>query len=220
LEYIISLEGMKQQPSSDVAFSATVKAVQDERGSRAAYARVERGGGFETLVTDDLSDFLAEIDTAFLATASADGQPYVQHRGGPRGFIRALDERTVGFLDFAGNRQYVSTGNLRDNQRVCLFLIDYARRRRIKVWGTARAVPATPDLLAALALPGYRARIEQVILITVTAWDVNCPQHIPQKLDAAEVAGVVDQLRARIAELEAENQRLRTAGADDLVSST
>ncbi|HEY8141019.1 MAG TPA: pyridoxamine 5'-phosphate oxidase family protein [Kofleriaceae bacterium] len=211
---------MKQQPSSDVAFSATVKAVQDERGSRAAYARVERGGGFETLVTDDLSDFLAEIDTAFLATASADGQPYVQHRGGPRGFIRALDERTVGFLDFAGNRQYVSTGNLRDNQRVCLFLIDYARRRRIKVWGTARAVPATPDLLAALALPGYRARIEQVILITVTAWDVNCPQHIPQKLDAAEVAGVVDQLRARIAELEAENQRLRTAGADDLVSST
>jgi predicted pyridoxine 5'-phosphate oxidase superfamily flavin-nucleotide-binding protein len=203
---------MKQQPSSDVAFSPTVKTVQDERGSRAAYARVERGGGFETVVTDDLAGFLAEIDTAFLATASADGQPYIQHRGGPRGFIRALDERTLGFLDFAGNRQYVSTGNLRDNERVCLFLIDYARRRRIKVWGTARAVPATPDLLAALALPGYRARVEQVVLVTVTAWDVNCPQHIPQKLDAAEVASLVDQLRARIAELEAENQRLRAAG--------
>lgn len=203
---------MKQQPSSDVAFSPTVKTVQDERGSRAAYARVERGGGFETEVTDDLAGFLAEIDTAFLATASADGQPYIQHRGGPRGFIRALDERTLGFLDFAGNRQYVSTGNLRDNERVCLFLIDYARRRRIKVWGTARAVPATPDLLAALALPGYRARVEQVVLVTVTAWDVNCPQHIPQKLDAAEVAGLVDQLRARIAELEAENQRLRATG--------
>ncbi len=203
---------MKQQPSSDVAFSPTVKTVQDERGSRAAYARVERGGGFETVVTDDLAGFLAEIDTAFLATASADGQPYIQHRGGPRGFIRALDERTLGFLDFAGNRQYVSTGNLRDNERVCLFLIDYARRRRIKVWGTARAVPATPDLLAALALPGYRARVEQVVLVTVTAWDVNCPQHIPQKLDAAEVAGLVDQLRARIAELEAENQRLRATG--------
>lgn len=205
---------MKQQPSSDVAFSPTVKAVQDERGSRAAYARVERGGGFETLVTDDLAGFLAEIDTAFLATASGDGQPYVQHRGGPRGFIRALDERTLGFLDFAGNRQYVSTGNLRDNQRVCLFLIDYARRRRIKVWGTARTVPATSELLAALALPGYRARVEQVVLITVTAWDVNCPQHIPQKLDAAEVAGVIDQLRARIAELEAENQRLQAARHD------
>ena len=203
---------MKQQPSSDVAFSPTVKAVQDERGSRAAYARVERGGGFETLVNDDLADFLAEIDTGFLATVSADGQPYVQHRGGPRGFIRALDEHTLAFLDFAGNRQYVSTGNLRDNERVCLFLIDYARRRRIKVWGTARTVPATPELLAALALPGYRARVEQVVLITVTAWDVNCPQHIPQKLDAAEVAGVIEQLRARIAELEAENHRLRAAG--------
>lgn len=202
---------MKQQPSSDVAFSPTVKAVQSERGSRAAYARVERGGGFETAVTGDLAGFLAEIDTAFLATASADGQPYVQHRGGPRGFIRALDDRTLGFIDFAGNRQYVSTGNLRDNARVCLFLIDYARRRRIKVWGTARTVPASPELLAALALPGYRARVEQVVLITVSAWDVNCPQHIPQKLDAGEVAGLVDGLRARIAELEAELARARAA---------
>jgi predicted pyridoxine 5'-phosphate oxidase superfamily flavin-nucleotide-binding protein len=202
---------MKQPPSSNVAFSPTVKAIQSERGSRAAYARVEGGGGFETEVTSDLADFLAEIDTAFLATASAGGQPYVQHRGGPRGFIRALDDHTLGFIDFAGNRQFVSTGNLRDNARVCLFLIDYARRRRIKVWGTARTVPATPELSAALALPGYRARVEQVILITVSAWDVNCPQHIPQKLDAREVAGVVDALRARIAELEAELARVRAA---------
>jgi predicted pyridoxine 5'-phosphate oxidase superfamily flavin-nucleotide-binding protein len=203
---------MKQQPSSDVAFSPAVKAVQSERGSRAAYARVERGGGFEVEVTDDLRAFLAEIDTAFLATASADGQPYVQHRGGPRGFIRALDERTLGFPDFAGNKQYVSTGNLGENDRVCLFLVDYARRRRIKVWGTARIVPLTPELVATLALPGYRARLEQAVLITVTAWDVNCPQHIPQKLDATEVAFVVDGLRARIAELEAENRRLRADG--------
>jgi uncharacterized protein len=202
-----------KQPSSDVAFSPAVKAVQSERGSRAAYARVERGGGFEVEVTDDLRAFLAEIDTAFLATASADGQPYVQHRGGPRGFIRALDERTLGFIDFAGNKQYVSTGNLRENDRVCLFLIDYARRRRIKVWGTARIVPLTPELAATLALPGYRARLEQAVLITVTAWDVNCPQHIPHKLDATEVATVVDGLRARIAELEAENRRLRAGSA-------
>ena len=200
---------MTQQPSSDIAFSAAVKAVQAERGSRTAYARVERGGGFETEITGDLAGFLAEIDTAFLATASADGQPYVQHRGGPRGFIRVLDDHTLGFLDFAGNKQYVSTGNLRENPRVCLFLIDYARRRRIKVWGTARTVPASPELLAALALPGYRARVEQVVLVTVTAWDVNCPQHIPQKLDATEVAGLVDGLRARIAELEAELAHLR-----------
>jgi len=212
---IIRLLGMKQ-PSSDIAFSPSVKAVQAERGSRAAYARVERGGGFSVAVSEELVSFLAEIDTAFLATVSADGQPYVQHRGGPRGFIRALDDRTLGFLDFAGNKQYVSTGNLRDDDRVCLFLIDYARRRRIKVWGTARTVPATPELLAALALPGYRARVEQVVLLTVTAWDVNCPQHIPQKLDAAEVADLVSKLRARIAELEAENHRLRL---DDAVAS-
>ncbi len=200
------------RPSSDVAFSPTVKTVQAERGSRAAYARVERGGGFEEEVGEQLRDFLAEIDTAFLATASADGQPYVQHRGGPRGFIRVLDQRTLGFLDFAGNKQYVSTGNLRDNDRVCLFLIDYTHRRRIKVWGTARTVPATPELLTALGAPGYRARVEQVVLITVIAWDVNCPQHIPQKIDAAEVAALVGGLRARIAELEAENRRLRAGG--------
>ena len=200
-----------KRPASDIAFSPAVKEVQTERGSRSAYARLERSGGagFEELVSDELADFLAEIDTGFLATVSADGQPYVQHRGGPRGFIRALDQRTLGFLDFAGNKHYISTGNLRDDDRVCLFLIDYARRRRIKVWGTARTVPASPELLAALALPGYRARVEQVVLVTVSAWNVNCPQHIPQKLDAGEVSDLVGRLRDRIAELEAENQRLR-----------
>ncbi|MEO7094010.1 MAG: pyridoxamine 5'-phosphate oxidase family protein, partial [Polyangiales bacterium] len=187
--------------SSDVAFSDAVKRVQTERGSRDAYARVEREGGFETTVTDDLRAFLAEIDTAFLATASADGQPYVQHRGGPRGFLRAIDDHTLAFADFAGNRQYVSTGNLAENDRVCLFLIDYARRRRIKVWGTARIVPATEPLLGLLSTAGYRARPEQIVLVTVSAWDVNCPQHIPQKLDAADVARRVGALEARIAEL-------------------
>ena len=176
------------KPSSDIAFSPSVKRVQTERGSRAAYRRVEAGGGFETAVTDELRDFLGEIDTAFVATASADGQPYIQHRGGPKGFIRALDDETLAFVDFAGNRQYITTGNLADNERVCLFLIDYAHRRRVKIWGTARVVPATDELLASLMPDGYRARPEQVVLVTVRAWDVNCPQHIPQKLDAAEVA--------------------------------
>lgn len=196
-------------PASDVAFSASVKQVQQERGSRATYARVERGGGFATEVDDDLRAFLADIDTAFLATASADGTPYVQHRGGAKGFIRALDEGTLAFADFAGNRQYVSTGNLRDNDRVCLFLIDYERRRRVKVWGTARVVPATPELVARLADPTYRARIEQIMLVSVQAWDVNCPQHIPQKLDATKVASVIEPLQKRILELEEENARLR-----------
>lgn len=186
------------RPASDVAFSPSVKALQTARGSRAAYAK----GDFESEVDERLAAFLTHIDTAFLATANAEGQPYIQHRGGPKGFIRALDEHTLGLVDFAGNRQYVTSGNLRDNDRVCLFLIDYERRRRIKVWGTARMVPATPELLAELAPADYKARVEQVLLITVTAWDVNCPQHIPQKVDVALVA-------ARIEELERENAELR-----------
>jgi hypothetical protein len=172
------------KPSSDVAFSDAVKQVQSERGSRAAYARVEARGGFRTEVDDELRAFLETIDTAFLATASADGQPYVQHRGGARGFIHGVDAHTIAFSELDGNRQYITTGNLRENDRVCLFLIDYARRRRVKVWGTARLVDAQ-------------------MRITVTAWDINCPQHIPQKVDAAEAASVIAQLRARIAELEA-----------------
>jgi hypothetical protein len=186
--------------SSDVAFSPTVKRLQRERGSRDIYARA---GGFETEVTDALRAFVAQIDTAFVATASADGQPYVQHRGGPKGFIRALDDHTLAFVDFVGNQQYVTTGNLDDNDRVCLFLIDYAHRKRVKVWGTARAVPADDELLAQLMPAGYRARPQQVVLLTVRAWDINCPQHIPHKLDAGDVAAVIARLEARIAELEA-----------------
>ena len=200
-----------ERPSSDIAFSPSVKRVQAERGSRAAYGRIERSGGFATAVDDELRAFLAGVDTAFLATASADGQPYVQHRGGAKGFVRALDDATLGFVDFIGNRQYVSTGNLAENDRVCLLLIDYAQRRRIKVWGTARVVPATDELLARLGSPGYRGRPEQVVLLTVRAWDVNCPQHIPQKLDAADVARVLSELEARIAGLEEENRALREA---------
>lgn len=198
-----------RRPSSDVAFSDSVKLVQAERGSRAAYARIERGGGFLTEVNDELRAFLANVDTAFLATASADGQPYVQHRGGPKGFVRALDESTLAFVDFVGNRQYVSTGNLAENDRVCLFLIDYAHQRRVKVWGRARVAPVTEELLAKLGVPQYRGRPEQIVLISLNAWDVNCPQHIPQKLDAADVARAIERLEARIAELEQENRRLK-----------
>lgn len=196
-----------------VAFSDAVRAVQAERGSREAYARVEAhpGGGSETEVTGDLRGFLAQIDTAFLATASADGQPYVQHRGGPKGFIRALDDHTLAFADLRGNRQYISTGNLRENDRVCLFLIDYARRARVKVWGRAEVVAATPELLAQLGPLAPRAKVEQVMIIHVDAWDMNCPQHIPVKLDIAEVAVTFEKLQARIAELEAENTQLRAA---------
>jgi predicted pyridoxine 5'-phosphate oxidase superfamily flavin-nucleotide-binding protein len=197
------------RPSSDVAFSPAVKQLQAERGSRAAYARVEARGGFQTEVTEDLREFLSGIDTAFLATASADGQPYIQHRGGGKGFLHVLDEHTLAFVDLAGNRQYISTGNLSENDRFCLFLIDYAQRQRVKIWGTAKVVAATPELVAQLGPLPAKAKAEQVYVLTVTAWDVNCQQHIPQKLDAQDVASAIERLQARIAELEAENARLR-----------
>jgi len=196
-------------PSSDVAFTPAVKAIQAKRGSRAHYAKMEDKGGWRTAITSDLAGRLAEARSFYLATASADGQPYVQHRGGPRGFIRALDDTTLGFLDLAGNRQYLSVGNLGENPRVLLFLIDYARRRRVKVWGTATIVPLTDPRAALLALPG-RVRAERAILIDVTRWDINCPAHIPQKLDAADVASALARYEARIAELEAEVARLAT----------
>ena len=203
---------MSKAPSSDVAFTPAVKRVQETRGSRDTYARIERDrGGFHTDVDDDLRAFLADIDTAYLATASADGQPYVQHRGGPRGFIRALasPKNTLGFTDLSGNKQYVSTGNVSENARVCLFLMDYQEKRRVKVWGRARIVSladAPAALLDALDV-GDEGKAEQIVLIDVDAWDINCSQHIPHKLNAADVAPVIEHLRARVAELEAQLRR-------------
>lgn len=170
---------------------------------------MEARGGFQTAVTDDLAAFRAEINTAYLATANAAGQPYAQHRGGPKGFIRPLDERTLGFADFSGNRQYVTTGNLAENSRAFLFLMDYAHHRRVKVWGHAQVVEGDADLVARLLPVGYRARGEQAILFAVDAWDINRPQHIPIKLDAAEVAAALAERDARLADLQAENERLR-----------
>ncbi len=196
-------------PSSDVAFSASVKALQERRGSRKAYRRMEERGGWETRVTPELAAFLGERDSAYLATATSAGQPYIQHRGGPKGFIRVLDDKTLGFADFVGNRQYITTGNLAENNRAFLFLMDYAQRQRIKIWGKARVVENDAELLGKLMPEGYDARPQQAILFTIEAWDVNCPQHIPQKFDAADVAAAVKNLEGRISELEAENARLR-----------
>jgi len=191
-------------PSSslDVAFSPAVKAVQEARGSREAYRRVEAKGGWPDRVTDDLRSVLAEANSVYLATASADGQPYVQHRGGPPGFVRVLDDRTLGFADFAGNRQYITTGNLAENPRAFLFVMDYLNRRRFKIWGRARTVDPDPELAEKLGVEGYRARVEQAILFEVEAWDANCPQHIPRKIPAETVAAMTARLNARIAALE------------------
>lgn len=198
------------RPTSDVAFTDRVKAVQSRLGSRAAYARLEREGGFQAEVDQGLSAFIAEQRSVFLATASAEGQPYVQHRGGPPGFLRVLDPRTLAFADFAGNRQYVSLGNLAENPRVHLFLIDYAHQRRVKIWGEARVVEGDPALLARLTPAGYRARPERAMVIRVAAWDANCPQHIPQRLEAEDVNEALAERDRRIAALESELKALRT----------
>jgi len=195
-------------PSSDIAFTPTIKALQAERGSRANYQRMEERGGFRTEITEDLAQFLASVDTAYLATANAAGQPYAQHRGGPKGFIRIVGPTTLGFADYRGNRQYITTGNLAENDRAFLFLMDYAHRRRVKLWGRAR-VSDDPQAIARLMPEGYQAKPEQAILFEVEAWDINCPQHIPQKIDASDVERVLGDLQRRIAELEAENATLR-----------
>jgi uncharacterized protein len=197
-------------PSSDVAFTAAVKAMQERRGSRRAYRRLEERGGWRTTVTPELAQFIAARDSVYFATANARGQPYIQHRGGPKGFIRVLDEKTLGFADYGGNRQYITTGNLSENRHAFLFLTDYAQRRRIKIWGHARVVDDDPALIERLMPRDYAATPEQAILFTIEAWDVNCPQHIPQKFDAAEVETATAPLFTRIATLEAEIKRLRT----------
>lgn len=192
-----------------VAFSASVKEIQRERGSRRAFANVEPRLGYQSPTVEELADFLSQVDTAFLATASAGGLPYAQHRGGPKGFIKILDEHTLGFADFMGNRQYITTGNLAENDRAFLILMDYAERRRVKIWGHARVIRDDADLLAKLMPEGYRARPDQAILFHVEAWDINCPQHIPMKLSANDVSAALEALKSRITSLERENAELR-----------
>jgi hypothetical protein len=195
--------------ASDVGFTPTIKAIQQRKGSRPIYARMEEGGSWQTTISADLADFIAAQTSIFLATASADGQPYIQHRGGPAGFLHVLDEKTIGFADFAGNKQFITQGNLSENPKAYLFLIDYAHRRRIKIWGEARVVEGDVELMKTLMPENYRARPEQVILFTVTAWDTNCPQHIPQRFEAADVAAALAERDKRITELEAELAKLR-----------
>ena len=198
--------------NSDIVFTPAARAAQAERGSARAYDK-RIAVGFPDRVSPELAAFIGELDTAFLATVSAAGAPYIQHRGGPKGFIKVLDDRTLGFADYAGNRQYITISNLAENDRAYLFLIDFAARRRIKVWGRARAVEDDPALLARLADPGYRARPERAILFTVEAWDVNCSQHITARFSEEEIVGATVVMRERIAALEAENAQLRAAAA-------
>src|SRR5882757_7774298 len=195
--------------SSDVAFTPAVKAIQTRKGSREGYARVEENGGWRTEIDENLTAFLGETNSFYLATASGTGHPYIQHRGGPKGFVKIIDKNTIAFADYSGNRQYITQGNLSENPQAHIFVMDYAHRRRVKIWGEARVVDDDPALTQALMPKGYKARPEQVILFRISAWDTNCPQHIPQKFDAADVAAALAQRDARIAELEAQLAALK-----------
>lgn len=198
--------------ASDVAFTPAVKAIQTRKGSREAYAQAEQRG-WRTEVDDSLAAFLADANSFYFATASADGQPYIQHRGGPKGFLKVLDKQTLAFADYAGNRQFITQGNLAENPKAYIFVMDYAHRRRVKIWGEARVVEDDRALTISLMPKGYRARPEQVILFKIAAWDTNCPQHIPQKFDAADVAAALAARDQRIAELEAEVAALKGEAA-------
>lgn len=196
---------------SDVAFTPAVKTVQTRKGSRQAYAKMEEGRGWRTRVTDDLVEFLAGLDMFYLGTANAAGQPYIQYRGGPLGFLRVIDEKTLGFADFGGNRQYITIGNLSENPKAFIFLMDYASQRRVKLWGTARVVEDDAALLARLRDAEYPGSVERAILFTIEAWDVNCQQHIQKRFTATQIAPAIEKLQQRIAELEA---RLGEQSAD------
>ena len=188
-----------KQVISDIAFTPSVKAVQERLGSRGMYARVEERGGWSDTISDDLSAFIAERDSFYLATATTDGQPYIQHRGGSKGFLKVLDDHTLAFADFSGNRQYVSMGNLSGNDKAYIFLMDYPNRRRVKIWGRAEVVEDDPELMGKLADSSYKGLPERVFLFRVTAWDINCPQHIQPRFTAGrDGAGYRGASRANI----------------------
>ena len=196
-------------PISDIAFTPSVKAIQTKMGSRPQYARMEEGDGWSATITPELANFLSEVDSFYLATANKDGRPYIQHRGGPKGFLKVLDDRTLAFADFAGNRQYISLGNLAENNQAFLFLMDYATQTRIKIWGSAEVIEDDPAILTQLTDARYKGKPERVIRFHVQAWDANCRQHIPLKYSQKEVDAIVRPLTERLGQLEAENEILK-----------
>lgn len=205
----------RREYPSDIAFTTAVKAIQSRKGSRQGYARMERRDGWQTLVTPDLASFLADLDMFYLGTANAEGQPYIQYRGGPPGFLKVVDDHTLGFADFGGNRQYVTLGNLSENPKAFLFLMDYANRQRLKLWGTARVVEGDAALEERLRDPAYSGKVERAILFTLEAWDVNCSQHIHPRFSQRQIAPVIEKLQARIAELESEVSSWRSKSAPE-----
>ena len=202
-------QSSSREYASDIAFTPSVKLIQNQKGSRSSYSQMERGNGWQTTVTPDLAEYLVDLDMFYLGTANTGGQPYIQYRGGPPGFLKVLDNHTLGFADFGGNRQYISIGNLSENPKAFLFLMDYANSRRVKVWGTARMVEGDSELLERLRNTAYPGKVERAIVFSVEAWDVNCQQHIHQRFSQNQIAPVIKKLQTQIAELESEVKRLK-----------
>jgi hypothetical protein len=187
----------ESRPASDVAFTPTVKTIQERLGSRQSYSRMEQSRGWSRTIDSDLAGFIAERDSFYLGSANADGQPYIQHRGGKPGFLKVVDERTLAFADFVGNRQYISMGNLSENDRAFIFLMDYPNQRRIKIWGRAEFVEDDADLLDRVVDEDYKGRPERALVFHVEAWDVNCPQHITPRYTREEIEPMVQELERR-----------------------
>ncbi|MEM6623594.1 MAG: pyridoxamine 5'-phosphate oxidase family protein [Pseudomonadota bacterium] len=194
---------------SDIAFTDAVKARQEQMGSRRNLERRAATRDWSDEITADLAAYLAERNSFYMATVSSDGHPYIQHRGGPKGFLKVLNPKQLGFADFAGNRQYISTGNLDGNDRVHLFVTDYANSQRIKLWGRAQVVDDDPAMLAQLTVAGYQAKPERAFLIDVEAWDSNCPQHLPELHSVDTIQMVTTKMGQQIAQLQAENAELK-----------
>lgn len=192
---------MKRYPS-DIAFTSSVKALQSENGSRESYARMEQGSGWKTKVDDELADFLLSLDMFYLGTSNAANQPYIQYRGGPPGFLKVIDSSTLAFADFSGNRQYITLGNITDNPKAFIFLMDYINRRRVKLWGRAKFVEDDPELMKQLSHEDYPAQVERAIVFEIDTWDRNCPQHIHQRIPLSAASAEIQRLQNRIAELE------------------
>lgn len=172
---------------SDIAFTETVKNIQKQKQSRNTYAHMEQRGSWEDTVTDKLANFISQRDSFYMATVNAEGQPYIQHRGGPAGFLKVIDNKTIGFADFSGNRQYISYGNLLDNNKVCLFLMDYPNRKRIKIWGTAKIIEDDKEVIDQLVVADYKGTAERAFIIRIEAWDINCHQHITPRYTVDEI---------------------------------
>jgi len=186
---------------SDIAFTPAVKAFQEIHKSRRNYEKIEEFGGWQSKVTPQLASFLETMDSFYFSTATADGQPYVQHRGGPKGFLKIIDSKTLAFTDFIGNKQYISIGNLSENNKAYIFLMDYANQTRVKIWGTAKVVTGNDELERSFSDTTYNATVERTIIFTIEAWDKNCRQHIVQRFTQEDISKITTPLQNKIKEL-------------------